>query len=455
MFGKRKTKLYFAPHQDDELLTLGVDICASVLRGDDVHVILCTDGSKSSIRGVLANGKACRRHEGLHTYDLSLPEFIQARDREFTDSCLALGVKPDHIHIPKDRNIDGSLYSSKSQEIIRRYLSLLGEDAVVCTHSPLNGPNQHKDHRTLGQAADSLLKQGVIKQAKFFIEPYLYSYAVDMPQKYPGLPVVTEASDQVKERVKAAVGSYTRWDPENGRYAVGYHSVSTEFNDFLNNPCSYSYRKKSDDAASQLDRLYEQHRKWLALQYQKQLYYSLGDCPQPDLGSWKLVSVQPKATDDYQAFCQKHDYPFRDKDLQRIADGSSFWCLTDEAGSVITTGWLAYKQHFYIGETDYGFDMDQSDAAILFDFVTKPEYRGQGLYGLLLNSMVYHSHGPSNYIIYTSPVNTASSRGILKAGFQPDGTFCGADGSMQAYLKAAGFTSITRKYQFRGLRVMP
>ena len=29
MANKKKTVIYFAPHQDDELLTMGLDICAS------------------------------------------------------------------------------------------------------------------------------------------------------------------------------------------------------------------------------------------------------------------------------------------------------------------------------------------------------------------------------------------------------------------------------------------
>ena len=39
MFQKQKTMLYFAPHQDDELLTMGIDICNSVFKKWDVHVI--------------------------------------------------------------------------------------------------------------------------------------------------------------------------------------------------------------------------------------------------------------------------------------------------------------------------------------------------------------------------------------------------------------------------------
>ena len=90
----------------------------------------------------------------------------------------------------------------------------------------------------------------------------------------------------------------------------------------------------------------------------------------------------------------------------------------------------------------------------LFDFNTKAEYRGNGYYGLLLRAIVHDSEGPVRYIIYTSPDNAASSRGILKAGFQFDGVNSASDSSMKPYLRKEGFTSITRKYQLWGLRIV-
>lgn len=57
--GGKPVILYFAPHQDDELLTLGVDACRAISSGEyDVHIILCTDGSKSNKRFEICNGKA-------------------------------------------------------------------------------------------------------------------------------------------------------------------------------------------------------------------------------------------------------------------------------------------------------------------------------------------------------------------------------------------------------------
>lgn len=455
MLLKRKAILYFAPHQDDELLSMGVNISTSVLSGHDVHVILCTDGSKSNSRLWLNNGETCPHHGGAHIYELSIAEFIQARDREFTDSCRALGVKPANIHIPENRGVDGSLSAEHAEKIIRHYLSVYGADAMVCTISPNNGPSQHRDHKALGKAAENLVNKGVINGVRFFVEPYHFAQICENPRLIPVEPTIQKASPQVKEKIKKAIAAYSYWNPAELRYAVGYHSVTTEFSDFLQKINSCYFMKRNAKAMTRFEKISQQHRKWRKLQKQNQLYYSMSNCAQPDLGALKLISIQANETAAYQDFCQKYKVPLRDKDCQRLSDGSSFWCLVSGNGAVVSSGWLAYQQHFYIGETDYGFDMSKSKTAILFDFNTKAEHRGKGYYGLLLRSIVHQSKGPARYVIYTSPDNNASSRGILKAGFQYDGALSASDRSMNRYLRKEGFTSITRKNQLWGLRVLP
>lgn len=56
---RQKTVLYFSPHQDDEILSMGIAICNSVRNGQNVHVVLCTDGSKCKVRIQMSDGKAC------------------------------------------------------------------------------------------------------------------------------------------------------------------------------------------------------------------------------------------------------------------------------------------------------------------------------------------------------------------------------------------------------------
>lgn len=455
MFLGRKTVLYFCPHQDDELLTMGINICSDVRKGKNVHIILCTNGSKSSVRKILNNGKRCSIHEGAHTYDLSIEEFIQARDREFIGSCTALGVEAANIHIPEKRDIDGFLSVNNAEEIIKHYYSIYGHNAVVCTISPNNGPSQHQDHKALGKAADHLLRQGIIKEVRFFIEPYHFGQIQDNPRLIPIAPTITTPSADIETAIRKAVRSYSIWDPAERRYAIGYHSVTSDFDNYLKALHCYSFVSWNPNKMTLSQRLIQQHKKWLKLQKQSQLFYSLSNCEQPDLGALGLIHIPAQETSSYADFCVRHNVPLTDKNLQRLTDGSSFWALVSSDEELLSSGWLAYKQHFYIGETDYGFDMRESKTAVLFDFNTKAEHRGNGYYGLLLQSIVHNAEGPDHFIIYTSPDNTSSAKGILKAGFQFDGMFSAADGSIKPYLRRAGFTSIMRKYQLYGLRVAP
>lgn len=261
MFFARKTRLYFCPHQDDELLTMGIDIHSAVLSKNNVHVILCTDGSQSSVRKKLNNGKSCSKHPGTHIYDLSIEEFVQARDREFIGSCTALGVRESNIHIPQKRDIDGSLSVKNAEDLIMHYLSVYGRNAVVCTVSPNNGPSQHQDHKTLGIAASNLLRQGILKEVHFFIEPYLFEQIKDDPQLVAVEPTITQASVDMKAAIDAAIHSYSCWNPEEHRYAVGYHSVPTEFDDFLEAPKNYSFVEWNPKAMNFFQRRRLQHQK--------------------------------------------------------------------------------------------------------------------------------------------------------------------------------------------------
>ncbi len=453
MASKSNRVLYFAPHQDDELLTMGLDICESVKKRMDVHVILCADGSKSGVRNVLKNGKTCNKHEGTHCYDLTTEEFIRARDREFRGSCLAMGVKPENIHIPEKRAVDGSVSVKQAEDIMMQYLQLLGKDSLVCTISSGNGDKQHRDHKAVGKAAENLVNRNVIPRCKVFVEPYHYHQICDNARGIPVDPYVLKASPATAEKLKKAIASYSLWDPEQKRYAVGYHSVTVEFNDFLKEMKGWWFWKQNASSMSRKDRLIAQHRKWRKLYKQKQLYYSMKSCPQPDLGALHLIHIPVGKTEDYRVFCETHAVDLRDKDLQRLCDGASFWCLAQEDGTVVTSGWMAWKQHFYIGETDFGFHTEKSGSAILFDFNTKPEYRGNGYYGLLLRAIAANAEDVQTFVIYTSPHNHASDRGIRKAGFRFDGAMTAKGGSLRRYLRGHGFSRIYRKNQFWGLRV--
>ena len=220
-----KTVLYFPPHQDDELLTYGIDIAASVKNGYDVHVIMCTDGAGSNVRLRLGNREYCEQCHDTHVFDLTKEDFTATRDQEFLGSCAALGVKRENIHFEHDRIADGSVTLEAAKALIKHYVDLIDPDSTVCTMYPNKPEDHHRDHRTLGLAAVELYNEGAIKHMVLFEEPYV---AVEVKHEPGEEPKIFYAPDDIAEQLEKAVDEYFLWDPANKRYAVGFHSVPDE-----------------------------------------------------------------------------------------------------------------------------------------------------------------------------------------------------------------------------------
>ena len=221
------TVLYIVPHQDDELLTFGIDIANSVKEGCDVHVLLCTDGASSNVRLRLGNREFCTQCNEQHVFDLTKADFTATRDQEFSGSCAALGVKPENVHIEDERIVDGQLTVEAAKPLIAKYVKLLGDDCTVCTMYPNPPEIQHIDHRRLGLAALELKKEGVIKHLVLMEEPYVAVIAEHTPDDKP---TIIYASDDVAKQIENAVSEYFLWKPAEKRYAVGFHSVPDEMN---------------------------------------------------------------------------------------------------------------------------------------------------------------------------------------------------------------------------------
>ena len=225
---EKQDVIVFAPHQDDEGLSMGTFNRQSVDNGCRVHVALCTDGSRSWVRTELADGLTCSFHEGSHAYSLSEEEFVSSRDDEFFESCRALGVSPLDVCIDSGRFRDGQLDVDAAKAIISKYLAQY-PNAVVCTMSPVVGPSQHADHRALGNAALELYREGSIADLRLFVEPYNVR---DFQRCNPGLGLEETASSGDASALLAACDAYSMWNPPANRYAIGYHSVGGDFDAF-------------------------------------------------------------------------------------------------------------------------------------------------------------------------------------------------------------------------------
>lgn len=105
--------------------------------------------------------------------------------------------------------------------------------------SPFVGSSQHADHTVLGKAAVKLYRKRRIKRLLLFVEPYCIT---DFYDTNPQVQLVeTRPNEDERARLSLAAAAYRLWDPEQGRFAVGYHSVGRQFDDFMRLPVSYHH----------------------------------------------------------------------------------------------------------------------------------------------------------------------------------------------------------------------
>ena len=280
---KNIKSLWFVPHQDDEILTLGYGILEDIESGYDVHVILCTDGGGSGILSQWQSGTSCGICKTVHTIHLgseqtiTREEFSKYRDFEFVNCCLHLGVKPENIHIlgvgedklnlldlnfqEQSEDIiiynqntsneyyrlkDGGLGANNSdrgtdnaEKIVKGFIDKIAPNeqiALRCMH-PLNNnevgnTKQHKDHTGLGfgvlnTAKDDNYKDNVIN-LKTFVEYYVYNgknFPAGTKQKFTKV-----YNDKYVKKLHDARQCYMKIDWDNGYHGVGYHSVGNYLN---------------------------------------------------------------------------------------------------------------------------------------------------------------------------------------------------------------------------------
>ena len=219
---------YFSPHQDDELLNLGTAMCQDIDAGREIFCVLCTDGGASGARRLIGNGGGCQWHEGAHDHPLTVAEFSAARDREFTASCLAMGLQPDHIIIPADRAPDGRLTAEHAADIMRNAIKdYPAEQVTLKTLAEVTWQRQNPDHTAVARAALQMQEENACAAAEEYLETILFP----APEGTDILETLTP-DDAQRERLLAAAAQYGRWEPENGFYAVGCHSVWDEFDEF-------------------------------------------------------------------------------------------------------------------------------------------------------------------------------------------------------------------------------
>lgn len=253
-----KDVIFFIPHQDDEVLSFSNTIKKYIDNGSNVRVVLHANGSLSFARHVLngEDGRVCRIHNYVHSpryeeYALGTDnvdfihneELSKYRDDEFKRSLSKLGVKEENIYFSQymvdDRRLNKKTAIRGINEFMEKY-----PNAIVHTFYDGKYSNgNHIDHMGLGEGARELYNKGIIKQLYMHVEPYLYEDLVKRgldKNVYEYLPI----NDSQDKSVKDALKEYCKWDPKTGKLAIGYHSVSSYFDEAIKNPVNYIMKVK-------------------------------------------------------------------------------------------------------------------------------------------------------------------------------------------------------------------
>lgn len=218
--------VFFLPHQDDEMHMAGA-IKANIEMGRTVYVVMVTDGGASAVRYALNHENYTLKKQII---SLSGAEndyvgkyfdrqtFSAARNREFMDSIVKLGVPADNVFFANPGGVngsnhpeflDGQLTKTAAKAVIDFYLKKFG-DGSYATVAATGMINFHQsDHKALREA---------LAEEPDIFQKYFFSEKLGVGTKVPLTALQLEAKS-------LALHSYFDWDPGAGRFAIAALSV--------------------------------------------------------------------------------------------------------------------------------------------------------------------------------------------------------------------------------------
>ncbi len=127
---------------------------------------------------------------------------------------------------------------------------------------------------------------------------------------------------------------------------------------------------------------------------------------------------------EFAELSRTYDFDSRRDHSARFQLGDEFYLLVDHSRAV-SWGWVARARSFYIEEIDRTVNLVST---LLYDFFTPVEFRGKGYYSTLLKEM-RKCVNDRRLTIFALEDNTASVKGIQRAGFGKVGDFRWSSGA--------------------------
>lgn len=227
--------LFVAAHPDDETLAMGVAIAEHVAAGQEVHVLILTDGEGSgaidTINGTaLSNWWGVLHNPAAEGYAPLTPATMAAarvQEARTALACLAAGL-PGTLTFHQAHLPDGGVTQAAAQAAILVVADEIAPGAPVRIKTHTHIVDNHPDHLAAGLASRALKAADPARfsDLRHYIEPPYWSDSrLSQVAEIPDTP----ADAGITSRVFNASRAYGAWAPASGAYAIGYHSVYTTF----------------------------------------------------------------------------------------------------------------------------------------------------------------------------------------------------------------------------------
>jgi LmbE family N-acetylglucosaminyl deacetylase len=262
------TSVYlYIPHPDDETLSMGLAATFYLNLGYDVHFVFMSPGGTTSARWKVADGYSCLEHGYVHhpaqegyPADLTMDDIGAIRLKEGRSAVGAMGTVTGsgQVFVHQETALPGipDAYGGSdylnptnvdvAQAIIKGYVDANDSSTFHHTMSDLD---RHPDHACCGHALRNLKNDPVystkLSGSRFFISRLYWS-----PTDYPDIAAKSGyawVSSTIKNNNSALYSArmaqygtvlrnrvgpaYSAWNPAALSLAIGWHSVSGQFQD--------------------------------------------------------------------------------------------------------------------------------------------------------------------------------------------------------------------------------
>lgn len=226
----RPPAFFYAPHEDDELLSMGAEIAYHVAAGRDTHIVYITQGGAARALGDL-NGTtispwwAIRHNPAVEGYQaLSVAAMKAARVREGIASAGVLGVPGVKVHVHDLP--DGGVTVSAVRSLLLAHYAIAGASHKTISYFY----DTHPDHLATGRALrDLAVSDSRFSDARWYV--YRPHWG-DVPLADSRFHWVNPSED-AKQRSRNAANAYSAWQPRSGAFAVGMHTSGPSFTAML------------------------------------------------------------------------------------------------------------------------------------------------------------------------------------------------------------------------------